>query len=353
MSRTVLPCSRHRGGGFRRQRLFRPGGGSKQIVRREGGFSGLRRFFPEQLGLHGPEFQLLEKGLQFFRTGFSFNQFRQGHRQGNVPVNGGQLLGKGCHGPVFLHNLFALPFQFIRIRQQVFHGSELSDQQLGRLFPHAGKPRNIVGAVAHQGQNINYLVRTFNAPLLLELCQVNHFVVIAPFAGFPQKAGGGNKLAQVLVLGNHVGLESLRTVRDACQRAYRIVRLIAFIAQNGNIHGLQQSENQGHLVAQLFRHGFPVGFIGRVKLMARRGSGSVETGRDVRGAFVLQNAQQRIGEAVHGGSIDSLGIADGIGEKGEVGSVSQGHSIQNKKALGRGISHFCLTLPCGPAGSHR
>ena len=87
--------------------------------------------------------------------------------------------------------------------------------------------------------------------------------------------------------------------------------------------------------------------------MARRGSGSVETGRDVRGAFVLQNAQQRIGEAVHGGSIDSLGIADGIGKKGEVGSVSQGHSIQNKKALGRGISHFCLTLPCGPAGSHR
>jgi hypothetical protein len=68
---------------------------------------------------------------------------------------------------------------------------------------------------------------------------------------------------------------------------------------------------------------------------------------------MLQNAQQRIGEAVHGGRVDALGIADGVGEKGKMGSIGQSHSIQNKKALGRGISHFCPTLPCGPAVGYR
>ena len=123
---TVLPRVRRRGGGSLRRGLFRLGR-SKQIVRREGGLPGFRRFFPEQLGLHGTELKLLKEGQQLFRTGVSFDQFRQGHGQGNVPVNGGQLFGKGRHGSVFLHDLPALSLQLVRIRQQVLHGAELPD----------------------------------------------------------------------------------------------------------------------------------------------------------------------------------------------------------------------------------
>ncbi len=152
-----------------------------------GGFSGLRRFFPEQLGLHGPEFQLLEKGLQFFRLGSLLTN------SGRVTVRGtfrsmvASCLERVAMSPFSSTICLRFPFSLSVLDSRFSTEPNSLISSLAVFFPHAGKPRNIVGAVAHQGQNINYLVRTFNAPLLLELCQVNHFVVIAPLPGFHRK----------------------------------------------------------------------------------------------------------------------------------------------------------------------
>ena len=242
-----------------RSRLLRPGGrggsllrlgGGEQIVCGKGsGRPGGRNLPAEQLGLHGAELQFLKEAQQFVRPGLLLDKLVKGYGQGHVPVNGGKLLGKGCQRGVLLHDLPALSFQFVRVCQQVFHGAEFPDQQLGRFLPHAGQARNIVGAVAHQGQDVDHLLRPFDAPVFLQFFQVDHFVVVAALAGPPQVAGGGNELAQVLVLGNHVGVELLRIVRKAGKGAYRIVRLIPLIAQNGYVHGLQKTENDGNLNA--------------------------------------------------------------------------------------------------------
>lgn len=69
-------------------------------------------------------------------------------------------------------------------------------------------------------------------------------------------------------------------------------------------------ENQGHLVAQLSPAWIP-GWLYR-QGKAYGAPGAEVSKQAAMRAFVAQNAQQRIGEAVHGGSIDSLGIADGL-----------------------------------------
>ena len=263
-----------------RSRLLRRGGrdgslprlgGSEQIVcGKGGGRSGGRNLPAKQLGLHGAELQFLKEAQQFVRPGLLLDKLVKGYGQGHVPVNGGKLLGKGCQRGVLLHDLPALSFQLVRICQQVFHGAEFPDQQLGRFLPHAGQTRNIVGAVAHQGQDVDHLLRPFDAPLFLELFQVNHLVVVAALAGPPQVTGGGNKLAQVLVLGNHVGVELLRIVRDACQRAYRIVRLISLFCEDRNTHGRQDFLHKRYLLVKLLRHRFSCSLVGVEHLVAER-----------------------------------------------------------------------------------
>ena len=88
--------------------------------------------------------------------------------------------------------------------------------------------------------------------------------------------------------------------------------------------------------------------------MARGGLGSVEGHADVGGLLLLENGEERIGEAVKGRGVDALGIADGVLDQREVGPVDQGHAIEEEESWGvrhRG-SNFSDRLG-GWAGSYR
>jgi hypothetical protein len=52
----------------------------------------------------------------------------------------------------------------------------------------------------------------------------------------------------------------------------------------------------------------------------------------VRGIFFFDDGEQRVRESVERGGIDAPGIADGIGDKGEMRPVDQRHAIEKKQS---------------------
>jgi hypothetical protein len=50
------------------------------------------------------------------------------------------------------------------------------------------------------------------------------------------------------------------------------------------------------------------------------------------GFFPLDDGEESVGEPIDGGGVDSLGIRDGIADKGKMGPVDESHAVEEEKS---------------------
>ena len=67
--------------------------------------------------------------------------------------------------------------------------------------------------------------------------------------------------------------------------------------------------------------------------MARGGRGGVEDNGEVRRRLFREQFEERVGEAVDGGSVAARGGADRVGGKGKMGAVAQRHAVEEKECV--------------------
>ena len=168
------------------------------------------------------------------------------------------------------------------------------NQPHGGLFPHALHAGNIVGAVPHQGLEVNHV--NGGKAILLPEGRFRHVL-----GGSLSLAGGNqfhlrvlpNELKTVLVPGHHHALPARRGALPG-NRAQEVIRLPALQLITGDVQCVQYLLQHRNLHTELLRHGLPGGLVGRVRLVAEGGCVEVEgNAHRVRGLLPLQAQQRR------------------------------------------------------------
>ena len=115
----------------------------------------------------------------------------------------------------------------------VLYCAILLEQFGGALLPHSPHSGHIVRCVAADGKHVDDLPRTVDAVFFAEFRDIDHLVV-SPFAGFILEDMVFQKLAVVLVGGDHEHVEPFRS-RAFGHGAYDVVGLVTREHEHGDI----------------------------------------------------------------------------------------------------------------------
>ena len=222
---------------------------------------------------------------------------------------------------------------------QVVDALVLLDQGHGGLLPDAGDAGDVVGAVPHQGLQVDH-VDGGEAVLLLEGGLRHILGGGLPHAGGHQLHHGvvGNELQAVLVAGDHHAVPAVRLAL-AGDGADQVVGLPALLLITGNVQGVQHLFQHRHLDPELLRHGLAGGLVGLRRLMAEGWSVDVEgDAQRVRRLLPLQSKER--GEK----SEDGVGIQPvpcGQGADAIIGPVDDAVAVDDHELHGE------FLLPAG------
>lgn len=150
--------------------------------------------------------------------------------------------------------------------------------------------------------------------------------------GPPDRGGGADELGEILIGRDHVGVEFTTGIGAVCECADDVIRLVAIELQHGDLKGLAEAFHLRNCGEQFLGSGIALGLVGGKFDVARGGCLSIERDAEVSGIFLFDDGEQCVREAVESGGIDALGIADGIGDKGEMRPVDQRHAIEKKQS---------------------
>ena len=281
----------------------------------------------------GVELKLGEEGLQrvvIVRFEDEIGDLRIVRR---IHEDGGELFGKQGVVLAGFEFFLLLAFELVGVGEQVFDAAVLLDERGGGFFAEAFHAGDVIDGVAHEREDVDDLLRALDAPTLADFLHAEDFDLGTGAAGFVDFDVLGDELAEVLVRCDHEGLDAF-FLRAFGQDADDIVRLVAIAHEDGHVHGLHEAFDlrDGH--ADVLRHLLALRFVSREHLMARRGCGGVQSDREMRGLLILEDVEQRVGEAVERGGVQPIAGADGGFDEGKVRAVKQRHAVEKEEALG-------------------
>ena len=137
----------------------------------------------------GAEFQLLEDGAQFLAVDGFASQSYLVEGQRHVGANRGQETREFNLLAVRLDFGFESPLQLVGMGQQIFDAAKVGDEFHGCLFAHTGTARNVVGAVAHESQDIDYLLGRIDAVFGLYFVGAQYLEIAAELGAIHEDVG--------------------------------------------------------------------------------------------------------------------------------------------------------------------
>ena len=181
--------------------------------------------------------------------------------------------------------------------QESFDTTKLVDEFHGSLFADTRTAREVVSTVTHERQDVDDLLGLTDAILGFYLFLTNHLIVSALLRTVHIDIRA-DKLAVVFIGCEHIGL----IAGLAClggNGADDIIGLEAFSLKDRNMVGFQNLLDDRHTLADVFRCGFTLGFVGREGLMAE-GFTAIESHADMCGLFFRQYLVKSVTEAHDG-----------------------------------------------------
>ena len=162
----------------------------------------------------------------------------------------------------------------------------------------------------------------------------------------------GDQLGKVLVGRDHHHLVEPLLLGPVGCGAYDIVRLEAFAGEDGYVEGGNDFAYIGQARLNGFGHGFTVGLILGVHLMAEGRFAQVEGDRHVGGAELLDEVvhghrKSQHGTRVHTLRVHTVGAAEGIKSP-----ICDGHAVEKHQTSGFGcrsgrLRQYCAHLSKG------
>ena len=272
------------------------------------------------------EFEFDKQSFQFFFVPVRACQVVRFDLQRYFAVYRNQFFGKQRLFTVFFDTFLLFSFEFVHVVEQVFDASILSDQFLSGFLTHTRHTGHVVRTVAHQAQDVYYLIHAFDLPLFQDFFDALNFLVTgAP--RFTDKGAIGDQLTVVLVGRNHVG-DKAGFFRLFGERSDHIVRFPSGDSDNGQVERFAQAENIGKRHAEVLRHGLALSLVCGIHLVPVSRLRRVENNADMGGVRVAQNIQQGVCEHEYGGGIQAGGGHAGVADHGKMGPVNQRHSVQ-------------------------
>ena len=320
----------------------RPGKGGKVGLLRQrgkgrrggggGGFGGLRlrlRRSKPQPGDQPVELQAGKEGVQRAILPGGGGQLAPG-RHRRLAADGTQLTAEKSRLAA-LSQLFAQPggdLQFLQMVVDIIDAVVFLDQGQRTLFPDTRHAGDIIGAVAHQGLDLDEFRRR-DAVFFLHGGGVHPLVLRALRGGFGQNDtdAPGDELQRVPVAGTEEHLVAC-LLPPSGQTAQQIVRLVALHFQNGIAQQPQQLLDQRHLPAQLLGHPLAGPLVRLVHPVTKGGGVQVEGKGDGIRLLLLDELVDDIEKAVDGVGVNALSrgeqphpvkgaVDDAVGIKGE------------------------------------
>ena len=277
------------------------------------------------------KFQPLEQLIQLLLVVGLEQRVLRRKVDGRFRDDGGELIGKVC---VVLARLQLLPKLgadggIVQIGIHTIQAAEFQQQLLGCFRADSCHAGDIVRSVAHQGLQVDQLLR-LEAVLRLKLRSV--------IQGGVGLAGLGdhqlyiyvivNELQTVPVAGDDDALPGI-VGADASHGADHVVRLPALALIDGNAHGPEHLLHDGHLLGQLLGHPMAGGLVAIVAQVAEGGTVKVKGNGDGIRLLLLLHPLQDVQEPEDGMGIQP--IPGGQGLDAEIGAVDDAVAIQNQK----------------------
>jgi hypothetical protein len=183
-----------------------------------------------------------------------------------------------------------------RVLQDGLDRPVLPDEVARTLLTDAGNPRDVVHAVAHEGQDVHDPLGR-HAPLRLDCGAVEPRGAAALAAGVQHRDVGRDELQEVLVGRDdyHAAALPHRLPRQRCDD---VVRLVARHLDHRQPQGVADAPYERDLHGQVRVHGRAVRLVLRVLVVADGRAGRIEEDRDVLRPLVVEELSQHRREAV-------------------------------------------------------
>ncbi len=242
---------------------------------------------------------------------------------GNVGTDGYKLLGKPYLVGVCFYFRLERTFQFRGIGQKVLHGAELRDEFRRCFLSYARTARHIVGSIAFESQQVDYLARVGNAVPLAHLLRTAHLESLSFYSRAILEHVLADELAIVLIGCHHVGGETLGG-GPAGQSADNVVGFVSWYLHHGNPVGFQNTLYVWDGQCYVLRLFVAAGLVFGISVVAECAAVSgVEAHGHVPRVFLSQNVVESVHEAEYGRSVQSCGCCSGRPHHGVVCAVDQ------------------------------
>ena len=146
----------------------------------------------------------------------------------------------------------------------------------------------------------------------------------------------GDQLAEVFVGGDHDDLVESLGLGPMGGGANHIIGFIAFACDDGDVEGGDDATDVGQPHLYGFGHGFAIGFVFLVHLVAESGFLQVESHSHVCRLQFLDEVVERGGETQHSRGVDALGISAVGAAEGVVGAIDHRHAVEENKLFHQG-----------------
>ena len=263
---------------------------------------------------------------------------------GRLTADGSQIIGQpGALLPC--GQLFTDTLLDGRVTQILVHpvqGTEFQQQVRGSLGANAGYAGDVVGAVTHEGLQIDEPQR-FKAVVLPELLRRITGGQSLTCLGGHQFYGDTviDQLQAVPVAGDHDALPTLAAA-DPPHGADDVVGFPALAFIDGNPHGCQHLFHHRHLHSQLLRHAMAGSLIAVILQMAEGGAVEVEGHAESIRLFLLVQFIEDIQKAKN--AIGKQTVPRSQGTNTIVGAVDNAVSVQNHQF--HGVCSFSFAFFC-------
>ena len=207
------------------------------------------------------------------------------------------------------------------MREQVLDVAKLGEQFLGGLLADARATGNVVGAVAHQAQQVDHLRDIFQLIFLEHLGDAQRLIV-ATELGAIHKDVVRDQLAVVLVGRHHVDLESLKggLLGDGPDH---VVRLVAGNLEDRDAISLDDLLDDRHRLADRLGCLLALRLVSFESLVAEGRAGGIERDSDMCRLLPFQDILEAVDEAEDGRGIHPFRVDPGIFDERVVGTVNE------------------------------
>ncbi len=240
-----------------------------------------------------------------------------------------------AHAPLFgvgTYVLLLLALQFIDALEHALQAAELLHQFHGGLLADPGNAGDVVHCIAHEAQDVLHLLgRPQPAPPLAHLLGAHDLGLPTALPGLVDHDPVGYELPEILIGRDHEGDIALGFGFFG-QGADHIVGLEAIAFDHGDVEGLDDAADVGHVAPDVVGHFLPVGLVFGMLGLAGC-SARIEDHGDVGGFFPVDQVQQRGGEPERGTGVEALAVHPWCTDEAEVGPVDQRVGIEQEEPL--------------------